>query len=184
MPRIIQGLDNKRMTGQTATTTTVTKVGDTSSGNTTFTATTVVDASAWDLSGIEVGDVAVTSDSYKGVITAINDGTDTLTIGNGWQSPAGAQGRPGGTIKPTDTSTVTIHRIAQCKSILLKCLAANGGDIRIGLNGAAVATDYPLPVGANMMLFHPQNQKHLDVTDVYIRADSGTQTMAWIVQSQ
>jgi hypothetical protein len=67
---------------------------------------------------------------------------------------------------------------------MLKCLSGNGDDIRVGLNGAAVATDYPLPAGANMMLFHPQNQKHIDVTEVYIRADSGSQTMAWIISAQ
>jgi len=189
MPRIIQGLDNKRLSGQTVTTTTavpLTKVGDTSGAGTTFTATTVVDAAAWDLSGIEVGDVAVTSDGYKGIIKAINDGADTLTLDNdkGWMDPNGKQGRLGSDVKPADGSTVTIHRVAQCKSILVKMLAGNADDIRVGLNGVAVATDFPVAAGANIMLFHPQAQKHLDVTNVYIRADSGTLTAAWMVITQ
>lgn len=187
MPRINQGLDSKRLSGQTITTTTavpLTKIGATSSANTTFTATTVVDASAWDLSALEIGDVAVTSDGYKGVIAVIDDGADTLTIGRGWQDPEGKQGRLGGTVKPADASTVTIHRIAQCVSILLKMLVGNSDDVRVGLNGAAVATDYPVPAGANLLLFNPLGQKHIDVTDIFIRADSGTPTVAWIVSSQ
>lgn len=187
MPRLVQGLDNKRLSGQTSVTTTavpLTKVGDTSGAGTTFTATTVVDGVAWDLSAIEIGDVAVTSDGYKGIITAINDGADTLTIGLGWMDPNGKQGRPGGTVKPTDTSTVTIHRIAQCSSIMIKMLVANGDDVRVGLDGNARSDDYPLPAGANLMQFPPQSQKHLDVTRIFIRADSGTQTVAWIVIAQ
>ena len=162
----------------------LTKVGDTSGAGTTFTATTVVDAVAWDLSAIEIGDVAVTSDGYKGIITAINDGADTLTIGAGWMDPNGKQGRRGSDVKPTDTSTVTVHRIAQCKSILIKMLAGNGDIVRVGLDGTARATDYPISAGANLMLFHPQDQKHLDVTDIFILADSGTLTAAWMVIAQ
>ena len=52
----------------------------TSSVNTVFTATTVVDASAWDLSSVEVGDVAVASGGSTGSITIIDDGADTLTV--------------------------------------------------------------------------------------------------------
>jgi hypothetical protein len=159
----------------------LTKVGDTSSGNTTFTVTTVVDGSAWDLSAIEEGDVAVTSDGYSGEITAIDDGNDTLTIEKGWISPRTEQGRRGGSIKPTDTSTVTIHRVAQCRSILIKMLRANTDIVRVGLNGAAVVTDFPVEGGANVTIFPAQRRKHVRVTEIYVRADSGTQTVAWMV---
>lgn len=187
MPRIIQNIENKRLTGQVSATTTavpLTKVGDTSGAGTTFTVTTVVDGAAWDLSAIEVGDVAVTSDGYIGEITAIDNGNDTLTIGKGWQSPRTEQGRLGGTIKPADTSTVTIHRIAQCHSILIKMLAGNSDVVRVGLNGTAVVSDYPLGAGANLLEFPAQRRGKLDVTQIYVRADSGTQTVAWMVQAR
>ncbi|MDP1614222.1 MAG: hypothetical protein Q8L68_00325, partial [Methylococcales bacterium] len=58
----------------------ITKVGAISSVNTTFTATTVVDGTAWGLSTVVAGMFAKTSGGWIGLITAVNDGTDTLTV--------------------------------------------------------------------------------------------------------
>lgn len=77
----------------TIPTTTIT----TSSANTSYTTTTVVDGVAWDLSEVVVGDV-VKADSSEGVITAVNDGTNTVTVSS-WV---------GGT--PSNTSVATIER--------------------------------------------------------------------------
>lgn len=69
----------------------------TSSANTTYTATTGVDGTAWDLSGVIVGMVVTTSDGKSGTITVVDDATDTITVGS-WT---------GGT--PTATATMTIR---------------------------------------------------------------------------
>lgn len=58
---------------------------NTSSVNTTFTATTVADASAWDLSNIYTGTYAVASGGSKGMITVVDDVGDQLTV-KSWDS--------------------------------------------------------------------------------------------------
>jgi len=68
-----------------------------SSVNTTFTATTVIDASAWDLSEVVLGMFAVASGGSVGTITVIDDANDTLTVAS-WN---------GGT--PADGETVTVR---------------------------------------------------------------------------
>jgi hypothetical protein len=62
----------------------------TSSSSTTFSPTTVADGSAWDLSGVRVGDV-VSADGSLGTVTVINDGSDTLTVGS-WDNGDPANG--------------------------------------------------------------------------------------------
>ncbi len=64
----------------------------TSSSNTTFTATTVVDGSTWDLSNVVVGMFAVASGGSKGTITAVDDANNTLTVDN-WDNgtPSGGE---------------------------------------------------------------------------------------------
>jgi hypothetical protein len=160
-------------------------IGDTSSGNTTYTTVDVTDGSAWDLSAVAVGDVAVTQDGYKGIITAVDDGNDNITVGY-WQDNSGTRGTPQATtIKPTDGQTVTIHRIAQVRAIQVKALAANTDAIRLSLNGTAVATDFPLAAGLTILLFGGYlTADNVDVTDVFLLSDSGTQTVAWCVTSR
>jgi len=184
MPRLPQNLGAVRKTGQTVVTTTatpLTKIGDTSGAGTTFTAVTVIDGAAWDLSAVSVGDVAVSADGYKGVITEVDDAADTVTV-NYWLHPDGRRGglytTMGVAIKPTDGQTVTIHRISRCKNIGVKALSGNTDGITIGRNGTAVATDYPLSPGRKDTL---TDENKLDVTEIYVRADSGSQTVAWIV---
>jgi hypothetical protein len=74
----------------------------TSSSSTTFSGpgpSTVVDGSAWDLSAVRVGDV-VSADGSLGTVTAINDGTNTLTV-DSWD---------GG--NPSNNSVATVLRRA------------------------------------------------------------------------
>lgn len=51
-----------------------------SSKNTTFTSTTAVDATAWDLSQVVAGMTAYAEEGSTGKITNVNDGTETLTV--------------------------------------------------------------------------------------------------------
>lgn len=93
----------------------------TSSSNTTFSTTTAVDGDTWDLSNVRVGDV-VSADGSIGTITAINDGTDTLTVAS-WDN---------GT--PSNGSTATVLRRA--------ALSVNGnGPHVIGANFANKVVD-------------------------------------------
>jgi hypothetical protein len=63
----------------------------TSSSNTTYTATTGVDGTAWDISGVAVGMTVSTSDGKSGTVTVVNDGTDTITVG-AWTGGTPANG--------------------------------------------------------------------------------------------
>ena len=183
MPRLEHSVENNRKTGQTVVSTTaipLTKIGDTSGAGTTFTAAGVTDAAAWDLSAVAVNDVAVTSDGYKGVITAVDDGSDNLAV-RWWVEPGGKRGSPNGDVKPADTSTVTIHRVDHCVGILVKALVGNTAVIRVGLDGNSRATDYPLSAGKTLYLFPYQTARNIDITKVFILAESGSQTVSWIV---
>lgn len=171
-----------RKSGQTTISTTavpVTKVGDTSGSGTTFATTSVVDGAAWDLSGITAGEVAVTSDGYKGIITAVDDGNDTLTIGGGWMPPSGRKPDINTNIKPTNGSTVTIHRVSRAKVISIQALTGNTADVYVGKHGTATSGDKKLTAGQILELT-PDEEEFLDVTNVYAIAASGSQTAAYM----
>lgn len=184
MNAVVQNLDNIRKTGQTpvtATPTPLTKVGDTSTGaTTTYTATTVVDGTAWDLSNVSAGEVALSQDGYKGIITEVDDGNDTLTVGAGWMTPDGTQGRPGGTTKPTDGQSLTIIRVDHCESLVIKALSGNTAALRIGTNGTAETDDYHLSAGRRFSLSRNM-RKPVDVSRVYVLSESGMQTVTYMV---
>lgn len=72
----------------------------TSGSGTTYSTTTVADASAWDLSDVIAGDV-VSADGSLGVVSSVNDGTDTITVSS-WDN---------GT--PSNTSVATVLRRAK-----------------------------------------------------------------------
>lgn len=73
----------------------------------TFTATTANETSGnnWNLSGVVAGDIAYTSDGFRGVISAVNDAGDSITV-DGW-----LRGSSAGT--PVANSSVQIRRISQ-----------------------------------------------------------------------
>lgn len=95
----------------------ITVIGDTSGAGTTFTATTVTDAAAWDLSAIAAGMVAKTSGEWYGLITAVDDGNDTLTVEK-WEY-RGNQGDKRAVALPAAGETVTIHRVHKCARLTL-----------------------------------------------------------------
>lgn len=173
-----------RASGQTSVSTTaipVTRVAAASSSNTTYTSTTAVDPSAWDLSGVIAGDVAVTSEGYQGIITAVDDGNDTITIGDGWQAPSGvARISNNANIKPTDSSTTTIHRVTRANRFKLMLPSDATDVVYVGRHGSASATDYPLTAGSGLPLRAGDDQKYLDISNLYVIAASGTQEINWI----
>lgn len=170
-----------RKSGQTTISTTavpVTKVGNTS-GAATFTVTSVVDAAPWDLSGVTEGEVAVTADGYKGVITAVDDGNDTLTIAGGWMPPNRRTRDVRTSIKPADGNTVTIHRVSRAKVISIQALPGNTVNIFVGKHGTATSSDKKLSPGQILELV-PDEEKYLDVIRIYVIAASGSQTVAYM----
>ncbi|MHC4608633.1 MAG: hypothetical protein ACYTAF_17130 [Planctomycetota bacterium] len=133
---------------------------------------------AIDLSGVVVGDIVVTADDYKGIITVVNNGADTLTIGAGWISPAGIQGRLGGTIKPTDGQAFRVHRISLVTSISITSDPNNTQIVYVGRDGNARTSDYPLQPGESVGI---ADLRYVDVTRIYVIAASGNQTVNWIL---
>lgn len=170
-----------RLTGQTSITATpipVTKRGDTSSAGTTFTAIAVTDSAAWDLSTITEGDVVVSSDGYKAIVKSVDDASDILTV-DGWMPPSGLTPDPRVVAqKPTDGETVTIHQISRAKRLKILALSGNSQIVYVGLDETARITDYPLAAGTDISL---EDGEYMDITRVYARSASGTQTISFIV---
>lgn len=180
MARILQNLRSVRKSGKTTVSTTavpVTKIGDTSSANTTYTDTTVTDGSAWNLSAVAVNDVIKTEDGYKGLIKSVDDGNDILTVSQ-WQGPDGKKGTG---VKPTDGQTATIHRIDHCGVLMVQASLGNTDNLRIGIDGNARADDYKLVPGMTLHVSPYDDTPNIDITRVYAIAESGSQSLEWIV---
>ncbi len=177
--RFFQNLDNVRKSGELSFSTTPTPLTQIveSSGNTTFTDSTIVDASAWDLSDVSAGEVVVTSDGYIGLIKAVDDGADTLTISY-WQDPSGRRGSKGSNIKPADTSTVSVQRVSLSNKLTIKADEGNTDVVYVGRDGTARVTDYPLSPGESIPI---EESNGIDVTKTYMLAASGTQTVSWLL---
>jgi hypothetical protein len=166
----------------------ITQIGSPSSGNTTFTATTVVDGSAWDLSDVAEGYIITTSDGFRASIEAVNDGANTLTL-DGWVDKGGRSGRGLALLRPTDGAVVTVHKMESCGRLLIDAIDENTADVFLGFSSdvsydpasadvgheiAASATQ-----GNHRMILKPEMTKELDLTEVWVIAAS-TQNLAWI----
>lgn len=152
--------------------------------STTYTATTVVDAAAWDLSGVEAGDVIKTADGYRAIVLSIDDGADTLTIEGGWMPPSGRGPDANiSSILPTDGNAAVVHRVNRCIRIHLTADASNGNTVYVRRGGSApgagVYTDYPLVPGASLTI-EADEEEYLDLTTVWLIA-AGSTTIDWII---
>jgi hypothetical protein len=182
--RLFQNVDALRKTGQLSISTTAlpaTQIVASAGGDSpTYTVTTVVNDNAIDLSGVAVGDVIVTNDGYKGLVKSIDDGANTLTLDNdhAWLDPAGGQGRLGGTIKPTDGQSFSVQRISLVQYITIGSDSGNSDVVYVGRDGNARTTDYPLQPGETLPI---NDLNFVDVTQIYVIAASGTQTINWIL---
>lgn len=156
---------NQKSIGTTAVP--ITQVGTTSSANTTFTVTTGVDGTAWDLSTASAGMIAVTSDGYRGTITVVNDGADTITVGEWTTKEAGIPGTP------VATSTIRIFKVIENSQSYVQALYANTNDVYIGASDVTTANGFPIAPGQVIGVTSP----FLD--EVYAVVASGTETIAW-----
>ena len=177
--RQYQNLSNIRQSGEQTVTTTPIPLTQivASSANTTFTDTSVVDGSAWTLSDVHVGEMAISSDGYIGLINSVDDGNDTVGV-KWWVDPRGKKGGRGSGVKPTDTSTVSIQRVSWSRLLTITAGAGNNAVVYVGRDGNARATDYPLQAGESLPMEEPGG---IDITNVYVLAASGSQTVAWIL---
>ena len=150
----------------------ITKIGVTSGATTTFTATTVVDSVAWDLSAPVAGHFAKTSDGWIGLINTVNDGTDTLTV-NKWVRADGASSDG----KPVAGSTVTVHRVWRCNKLKVKADNSNAAGIHLRQNAAATASAYELLANETITFIPEAGCKYVDATLINAISSSGTITL-------
>lgn len=154
----------------------ITKVGNTSSANTTFTVTTVVDGTAWTLTAPAVGDFAKTSDGWIGKITAVSDATDTVTVQE-WVNIASGAKSTEGSAKPADGSTVICHKLFRCGSIKFKADNSNGAGIHIQRTAAATTSAYELLANESITLTPEHGSTFVDATLINAISASGTLTL-------
>lgn len=176
--------DKGPFTGRTALNATsgtpITAIGDVSGTGTTFTATTVTDGAAWDLSAIEEGMVAKTSGDWYGLITAVSDGTDTLTVDH-WEYRGNIQDVRAAA-RPAAGETVRIHRVHKCCRLLLfnatGALYFARNATPTAINGAMVRQS---TVNQDHELnFTPEMAGGMDLTEWYAISDSGNITVYYV----
>ena len=181
--RLFTNVENVRKTGELSISTTplpATQVVATAGGDSpTYTTTTAVNDNVIDLSDVEAGNLIVSDDGYQAIISAINDGANTLTIKDGeWYSPAGERGAPNGNIKPTDGQGFSVQRVSVVRSIAITADESNTALVYVGRDGTARITDYPLNPGESVGL---GDDDFVHVPKVFVRAASGTQKIHWIL---
>jgi len=159
--------------------TAVTQVGVASSINTTFTATTVVDGTAWDLSAPVAGQFAKTSDNWIGLITAVDNATDTITVKK-WVRADGSTSDG----KPADGSTVAVHRVWRCNTLKAKADNSNAAGIHLRQNVSATTSSYKLLANETITFVAEVGCKYVDATLINAISASGTLTLWWITECQ
>lgn len=178
--------------GRQAVTTTarpITQIGSRSSVNTTFTAKTVTDASAWDLSNVAQGFVITTSDGYRAKITGVDNANNTLTCESGWADAGGRSGRGLAVNMPAAGARVTVHKMEACGKLLVDALDTNSGAVFLGFD-SSVSSDPSSPnVGHEIaasptqpnhrLIVDPTAKDELDLTQVFVIC-AASQVVCWI----
>lgn len=153
--------------------------------DTTFTVSTVVAATAWDLSGVtaNTGHVVTTSGGWRGEISGVDDANDTLTV-RAW-----VRGKPGdrrAATVPADGETATIHVVDHCQQLLIDAIEANTAAVDVGFSSSVTSgAGHPIsataanPNSRLVLPVTPDPRRPLDVTQVYVIAGS-TQNVSWI----
>jgi len=181
------------LTTATTSASPITKIGASSTAaTTTYTTTTVSDATAWDLSALSAGQLAlgiwaVTTEGYRGYVTAVNDTTDVVTVAGGWIRPSGQQLDPSiATETPTAATSVTFHRVSYCKQITVTAIDANTVTVFAGFNSALPSdgTDgdeiSSTAAQPNSMRIYGNGIDSFDATKLYITCASSTPKVSWI----
>lgn len=163
----------------------ITKIGASSTAaTTTYTATTIVDGTAWSLSAITAGEIAngvwaVTADGFRGRVTAVNDATDTVTV-SGWINPAGHVLDPLiMTQKPTDANACTLHRVSYCKTLVVTGYAGNANTIYCGYN-SSLPSDGTDGDEINANVTKPYIGNLIDATKLYVICAAGSPKISWV----
>lgn len=173
------------ITTVTGTASPITKIGNSSTAaTTTYTATTVADATAWDLSALTAGQIAlgiwaVTTEGYRGRVTAANNTSDTVTIAGGWITPEGNQLDPNiATKTPTNATAVTFHRVSYCKSIIITGYSANTVTVYAGFNSSLPSDGMDgEEISASVSKAYTGN---IDATKLYVICASSSPKVSWI----
>ena len=173
------------LTTATASASPITKIGASSTaGTTTYTATTVRDATAWDLSALTAGQIAlgiwaVTTEGYRGYVTAANDASDQVTIAGGWITPSGYQLDPNiATELPTTATAVTFHRVSFCKTLVVTGYAGNTNTIYCGYNSALPSDGSDGDeIAASVVKAYIGDL--LDATKLYVICAAGSPKISW-----
>lgn len=165
-----QGTTSVIATGSTP----LTKRGDTSPADTVFTATGMTCTGTWSQTGMAVKDIAVTSDGYVGVITAL--ATKSVTVKEWVHSKTGKIGTP------ANTSTVTVHRVFQCKTIKIK--AGTVTAVHVSRDGVdATTSDFILLSNESIVLQGERDSEWVDVSKINVISSSGTVSISWITDA-
>lgn len=171
----------------------ITQLLENTSGTTSFTATTVSDAAAWDLSSVQAGHI-IEADDYFAYVESVDDAGDTITIrrSEGWVSKGGQRGQGAAANMPSAGSTVIVHRADQCRTLLVDALDSNTADVFLGFDDTVTVTGganpgHPIAYSANQ----PNHRfieecgldrsacDFLDLTQVFVIAAS-TQEVSWV----
>jgi len=168
----------------------ITQIGNVSSGNTTFTKTSVVDGSAWDLSDVAEGYVIKTSDGFLAMISSVDAGNDTLHCQQGWVAPGGRSGRGLAVLKPADGATVRVHKMAACGRLVIDALDENSVDVYLGFSSSVTFNPASADVGHEIaaaatqgnhrMVIQPEMTGELDLTEVWVICNGSLQYVCWI----
>lgn len=167
-------------TSVTTTAKPLTQVHATSSGNTTYTATRVTDASAWTLTNVLAGDIVVTSDGYLGLVTST--GSNLVNVQEWFEKKVSARGF--GANMPADTSTAMILRCLRCKRIEISAVEANSAIVAFGFSDAVtLATSREISHTAanpnSVLVLEAGVNELLDCREMWIIAAS-TQNVNWL----
>ncbi len=169
----------------------ITQIDDVSSGNTTFTKTSVTDGDlAWALLNVEEGYVMKTSDGFLAMISSVDDDTDTLYCQQGWIAPGGRSGRGLAELIPSDGATVRIHKMAACGRLIIDALDENSVDIYLGFSSSVsfnpASTDVGHEIAASAtqgnhrLVIQPEMTGELDLTEVWVICNGSIQYVCWI----
>lgn len=179
------------LTTVTQTASPITKIGNSSTANTTtYTANTVVDSTAWDLSAITANEIALgvfvkTADGFMGVVTAVDNATDTVTVKN-WIRSDFLEIVSGATEKPADGNACTLYKALFANQIYMIAIEANTVNIIYGFN-ASLPSDGTDGLELSCTAGNPNSigiiskkDGLIDLTKLYVISASSSPKVSWI----
>jgi hypothetical protein len=176
------------VTTVTQTASPITKIGVSSTGaTTTYTGNTVVDATAWDLSAITANEIALgvyvkTGDGCMGVVSAVDNVTDTVTVKN-WIRPDFSDVAEGASAKPADGNACTLYKALIADGIVLTAIEANSVNVFAGFNSALPSDgtdgDEVSCTAGNPNSLRIYKWKNMDLTKLYVISASSSPKISW-----